>query len=298
MMLRTRLAVGATALLLGASVTAPRAQTLEDQLGAYTGANAEGYLNPLASAVGANLNSAIFNSAHIPESGFHFAFKLSVMGVMFGDDDRTFTATTEQGFIPETTTDKAPTVVGPGTGVTVPGSGGSTFTFPGGFDLSSFAIAVPQVDIGAIAGTEATFRFLAFDVGDFELGKVFLFGIGARHSLSRYFSALPLDLAGAVYWQTFEIGDDLIKSNAISFGLQASKNLGMLAPYGGLSFDSFKMDVKYEDSAGSRIEYNFDSKNTMHLTLGLSANLLFTHAFAEYGVADQNNFAFGLAFGN
>lgn len=298
MIFRTRLALGATALLLVTSPIAPRAQGLEDQLGPYTGSNAEGYLNPLASAVGANLNSAMFHSARIPESGFHFTFKLSVMGVMFDDDDRTFTATTEQGFIPETTIDNAPTVVGSGDVVTVPGSGGSTFTFPGGFNLNSFAIAVPQVDIGAVAGTEATIRFLAFDVGDFELGDVFLFGIGARHSLSRYFSALPVDLAGSLYWQTFEIGEELITSNALSFGVQASKNFGILAPYAGLSFDSFKMDVKYEDTGGSEIEYNFDTSNTMHLTLGLSASFLIGNAFAEYGVADQTNFAFGLAFGN
>lgn len=294
-----RLAVVAVAALLAAFATVSRAQNLENQLGPYTGANADGYLSPLASALGANLNSAIFNNAYVPDGGFHFTFKLSVMGVTFSDDDRTFTATTEQGFMPETTVDDAPTVVGSGDGVTVTGTGGAQFTFPGGFNLNSFAIAVPQVEIGAVAGTEAIVRFLAFNVGDSDLGDVFLFGLGARHSISQYLGGFPLDLAAAFYWQTFELGkDDLIKSNAISFGVQASKRLGVLEPYGGLSFDSFKMDVKYDDTGGTPFEYNFDTSNTAHLTLGLNANFKVVNAFAEYGVADQKNFAFGLAFGN
>lgn len=302
MVARTRSLAGvgcAVAILL---VALPAAAQIEDQIAAYTGANAEGYLNPLALAIGANLNSGLFHSAHIPEGGLHVHLETPVMAVIFSDDDATFTAVTEGWFSPETTIE-APTVVGSGDAVTVENIGeGTTFSFPGGFDLNSFTLTVPQLRIGSFRGTEAVIRYFGLDVGDAEVGDIGLFGFGLRHSISQYLGPVPpVDLAAGFMYQSFELGDELLDAKAFSIGVQASRKLPMgfvsLEPYAGLSFDTFSMDVKYDDTEGAPIELSFESESTAHLTMGLHVSAALVSLYGEYSIANQNGFALGMAFG-
>ena len=74
--------------LVVALCATPASAQLNDQLKAYTGVNAEGYLEPLSSAFGAALNDAFFYSADIPTSGFRITIEFPIMGVIFSDDDR------------------------------------------------------------------------------------------------------------------------------------------------------------------------------------------------------------------
>jgi hypothetical protein len=277
----------------------PASAQIQDALSAYTGVNAEGYMQPLVDAFGADLNDAFFYSAYIPSSGAKFSFELALMSVLFKDEDKTFQARTEGGFDPPTTF-TAPTIAGSGESVTVSGTGGTQFTAPGGFDLESFAIAVPQLRIGAFKGTEALIRFFAADIGDNEVGEIDLFGLGVRHSLTQYFDA-PVDLALGAMWQSFSLGSDFVESNAFTIGVQGSKRFALLEPYGGLSWDRFKMDMTFQsDVSGSSetTKVEFDPTNTVRLTLGLGLNYKIGHAFAEYNVASTNSFAFGLTVGN
>ena len=296
-----RLVSGLGCAFLVLLLASPAAAQIEDQLSAYTGDNATGYLQPLADAFGADLNDGLFHSGQVPLSGPHFKFELRYMSVQFGDDDRTFKATTEGAFLPVTTSD-APTIVG-GEAVEVQGDSGTAYVYPGGFDLSAFALAVPQLRIGAFMGTEALVRYFAMDTGDVELGKISLFGFGLRHNISQYFTALPVDLAGGFFWQSFAIGendagDDLISTKALSIGVQASKSFSILEPYAGLSLDKFSMDVAYEDiNTGTNIDLEFDSDTTIHLTLGLAAKLSILNLHAEYNVAGQNSLSLGVAVG-
>ena len=282
--------------ILALLAAAPASAQVEDALSAYTGPNAEGYLQPIVDAIGANLNDAFFYSAYIPETGARFSFEVAVMSVIFSDNQKTFQATTEGGFIP-TQTVAAPTVIGSTQPVTVNGQGGTTFTFPGGFDLSSFALAVPQLRIGAVKGTDALIRFFAADISDNEISKVDLFGVGVRHSLSQYFDS-PVALAVGALWQTFSLGDNFVDSDAFSIGLQASKRFSLLEPYAGFSYDYFKLDLTYaSDVTNEDVTVNFDAITTVRLTLGLSLNYKIGQAFAEYDIASTNSFAFGLTLG-
>ena len=300
MVARTRslAALGCVVLVLIASI--PASAQIEDAISAYTGANAEGYLEPLAQAIGANLNSALFHSAHVPEGGLHVSLELGLMAVLFSDDDETFMATTEMGFSPETTVE-APTVVGPGGAIIVPGDGGTAFPFPGGFNLASLALAAPQLRIGSFKGTEALIRYMAFDTGDVEIGDVDLQGYGLRHSISQYFPGLPVDIAAGIMYQRFKLGDDLIDATAFSFGAQASMKLPLvfatIEPYAGLSMDTFQMDVAYDDEDNDPVSVEFDSRSTAHLTLGLHAQVTVVSLYGEYNIAEQSGFAFGIGFG-
>jgi hypothetical protein len=227
------------------------------------------------------------------------------MGLFFADEDKTFSAVTESGFTPEQTV-MAPTVVGSTDAVIVDGDGGSSFAFPGGFDMGSFAVIAPQLRIGAVLGTEAMIRYIAFKIGDSEIGDIMLFGIGGRHSLSQYFGpAPPVDLAASFYYQRFKLGenkngDDLSLTNTYSVGLQASKTFPpIITPYTGLYFNSHKTDITYQSEAsGSEedIDLEFD-ESTLQWTIGLQFKLAVVDLYGEYSIASMNSFSFGVGFG-
>jgi hypothetical protein len=292
----------------------PLSAQIEDQLSAYTGKNATGYLQPFSSAFGADLNSGIFRTASIPKMRPKIRLELQVMSVIFGDDDRTFRAVTERGFTPETYA-YAPTVVGSGKALIVEGDGGTAFAFPGGFDLNSFALAAPQLRAGGLFGSEVILRYFAIRVAgsdnskdsNADLGKINFFGIGLKHSISQYLPpGIPVDLSAGFFWQSFGLGenkegDELISSKAFSIGVQASKKMAkFFEPYTGVSYDTHSMSVAYESEAtGSTtaIDIDFEKETTLHLTLGLALELPVIKAFAEYNIAGMNSFVLGLGFG-
>lgn len=278
---------------------APAAAQLEDNLGAYTDDTAKGYLKPLQEAFGQALNSNFFTTAAIPTAGFRARLEVRAMSVMFKDEDDFFSATTGGDFTPEQTVE-APTAVGPGGSVVVTGDGGTAYVFPGGFDLKSFTIGVPQLTLGGVAGTEAMVRWIAVDLGDSDFGELSLLGLGVRHSISQYLVTPPLDLAVAGYYQTFSVGDDFIDSKAYSLGLQASKSFGALVPYGGLAYDMSSMTVQYTATSGAEdreVELDMDSDSTMHLTLGLGLQLGVLHLNASGELAKRTGFSVGAGFG-
>jgi hypothetical protein len=300
----------AAAALLSFAPVSPRAEdgAVQNQISVYTGSNAQGYLQPLANAFGAALNSSYGYSAYIPPTSFHISLEAPVMGVFFEDTDRTFTATTESGFLPETEEGGAPTVVGPGEAVTVSGQGGAQFTFPGGLDLNSFGLVVPQLRVSSLAGTEAILRWVAYEQGDADIGKISLFGIGGRHSISQYMGETPmLDLAVGLMYQTFKVGEndrggDFTSTTAFSAQVQASKRapLGFmtLEPYAALAFENLDVDLDYDDGNGNPVAVSLEGENDVRFTIGAGLNFVAGHLFADYSFAATNNFSFGLALGN
>ena len=293
-------------------VATPLSAQIESQLSAYTGANATGYLQPLANAFGADLNCGIFRSASIPHLRPSLRLEVQVMSVFFGDDDKTFMAVTEHGFSPEQRV-SAPTVVGSEKAVLVDGDGGTSYAFPGGFDLHSFALAAPQLRVGGLYGTEAIFRFFALKVGggdkegDKDLGDINFFGFGLKHDISQYMPpGIPVDLSAGFFWQRLSIGENekgghLMESNAFSIGVQASKKLGFFfVPYSGLSYDTHSMAVSYDSESGGvkkTENIDLDKTATLHFTLGLMLNTPGMNIFGEYNIASLSSFSFGVGLG-
>lgn len=277
------------------------AQTIEDYLSSYTGANATGYLQPIVDAIGADLNSGLYHSAAIPKSGLSVKLELIAMSAMFKNSQARFTATSESGFSP-TQDAQASTVVGPEAATIISGDHNAQYAFPGGFDLQSFSLAVPQIRVGFTTGTEVLVRAMAGEIGDTEIGDLSLYGGGARHNISQYFGEdFPVELAAGVFYQEFKQGDDLLTTTALTFGVQASKKMGVLESYVGLQAESNKTDLKYVSNASGSPEetlVSFDSGTNFAGTLGikLDAGIVFT--FVEYHITSQmNNLAVGLGAG-
>lgn len=290
---------GCVAVLLLFAGTA--AAQIEDQVSAYTGDNAKSYLEPLSQAIGADLTSAIWTSAYIPlENAFHFSFETRVVGLIFSDDMRTFTATTEAGFSPEST-QEASTVIGDGDAIVIPGDEGTSFAFPGGFDVNSFVLAVPQFRIGAYEGTEVMIRYFAMNTGDLEVGDIALYGFGVHHSISQYMGPdFPMDLAAGIFYQKLTVGEDLMDATAYSFGVQASRRypagFAIVEPYASLGVDMFSNDVSYMgESQTVNLEYETDT--SIDFTVGLNLYAAFFSLNGEYSISGQNTFAFGFGLG-
>jgi hypothetical protein len=287
----------------------PRAGAdIGDQVSFYKGDNAEGYLRPLVDAIGADLNNGLFQSSFIPISGLSAAFELHGMAVWFGNDDRTFTAKTGEGFQPPSSA-RASTVVGPEDAASVSGEGGTTYMFPGGFNLNSFALSVPQIRFGSYRGTEGILRYLGADLGDSDLGNLSLFGFGLRHNISQYFGPdFPVSMAGGFLWQRFkagknDAGGDMLRSTDWTIGVQAGRIYGSgwatIEPYTGLSLDGHSMDVAYtgKDDEDSTIRLSYEPTHSLRFTLGFLAKLAVAGVHAEYSIGKRNSFAFGLALG-
>jgi hypothetical protein len=301
-----RLVASLVCVVVAAVMAVPAAAQVEDQLSSYTGANAEGYLKPLSDAFGTTLNSGYFRSAYLPVSGFHIGFEVLVMGLYFSDEDRTFNATSEGAFVPQQTT-TAPTIVGPGDAVFIDGQFGTSYAFPGGLSLNSFAMLAPQLRISSLYGTEAVVRFARVNSGDAETGDITLWGLGARHNISQYFGEdFALDMSAGLIYQSLTAGEnkqggDLMDSNAFSIGVNASKRFPLgfttLEPYTALSYDAFKMKIAYENDTLGPQTIDFDRTTTAHWTIGLNLNLIYANVFAEYSVAAMNSFGIGLAVG-
>lgn len=297
-MLRAALVAGALTVVLAS----PGLAQLDANLGALTPENVKGYLEPLPKALSTSLNMAEFQSANIPFAGFNLTVGVHAMGVTFADKDKTYLPTDPQGFTHTGNTLPAPTVVGSSLATAQPGQGGTTLYNPGGFELDQFVIAVPQVAIGSVMGTRAVVRWIQFDAGDSELGKIDFLGIGLQHSLSRYIKGLPFDLAAGGMWQKFNLGEnDLIQTNAFHAEVTASKKMALwVQPYAGLGFDTFSMEVNYDQTVGSGTQkYNvkFDNQNSVHATAGVLLGFPLVKLHAQVDAAKEVGAAVGLRFG-
>ncbi len=293
--------IGVVVAIVSLTLAAPAFAQVDERLKSYTGRNATGYLAPLVDAFRSNLNSGLFHTARIPVSGFHLGLEVNVMSTFFGDDSRTFLATTEGDFVPEQQAE-APTVIGDPEAVIVTGDASTQFAFPGGFDIHHFYFSCPQVTVGSWKGTEALGRVIIYDTGVSELGRMSIWGAGLRHSISQHFPGLaPFDFALGGYWQEATLqnasGHDVIDSRLATASLQSGVQWGPVYPYAGVSATWFDMDVNYRfDEPGlDPIALAFQSDGDFQLTMGVSYRVAFLAAYGEYNLAAQSSVAAGLA---
>ncbi|MBD3383609.1 hypothetical protein GF407_01670 [candidate division KSB1 bacterium] len=272
-------------------------QDIEDYVSKYTSENGQAYMQPLADVFGANLNSGIFRSAHVRKSGFHLSINLVGQMAILGDQQREFTATTEEPFTP-TTSVQAPTIFGESEGPSVEGVGGTRYIFPGGLNFTRFPMVVPHLTIGSIYGTELLLRYISLDV-DETIGRVELTGYGARHNLDQYLQQMPLNLAVSYFRQTYDVGD-IVSATAQSIGIQAGKTFNILNVYSGMAFESSTMDISYQyegDTGNEEISFELESKNSFRFLLGIGMNLSIFHLYADYNFSNVNVLSVGVGFG-
>lgn len=272
---------------------------IESSLKQYAETNGAAYIQPLVSGIGTSMNRGWYQDAHIPVIGLRFKISATVMMAPVLEEDRTFTATTEGVFTPKQTV-KAPTIVGSENAVSVSGSGGSVYSFPGGFDLNMTGFAVPQLTVGSFMGTEVMARYFAAELGDSELGNLELTGYGARHSLSQYFPLFPVSVSVGAFWQRLNLGDGLVEFTTLHYGVQASKGFGIVHVYGGAGFDKTDAKVDYEFFDGSQshhLSYELEGDNGLELTAGIGLNFFLVELYGDFSFGQRTVYSAGLAIG-
>jgi len=271
------------------------AQSIEELVSKYTGDNGKEYMQPFANYVGASLNSGLYHTAHIKKMGFQMYLGIQATAAFIPDKYKTFTATTEGSFTPVQTADVS-TIFGPSESTEVSGDGGTVYVFPGGLNVSMMPLAMPQLTIGSVYGTDLTIRYFGYNFGE-DFGKLRLFGIGVRHSISQYVTSIPLDIAAGFYYQTFKLGD-LIDANTWSFNAQASKTLLIFTFYGGLGYEHAKVNIAYfNEEADTDVEFRLKGENNIRLTAGINFNLGPVKLNVDYSLAKQSILCVGLGIG-
>ncbi len=297
-----RLIVPMLSMLLLYHLSPAVAQTqLERTLKQFSGDAVSGYLQPAADLFGADMLAGQYRTAAIPVMGFNIAFDLVGMVALVGDEQKVYTAKTPEGFTPATFT--TATIFGD-LGTTVTNSSFPALAYRGkdGIITSSvMPLAVPQLRIGSVLGTEAMIRFVSTPrIGDDQFPPVRLFGVGVRHNISQYLPMVPLDLAVAGFYTTFTTGD-ILDMKGYSFGVHASREFSPVTVYGGLSYESTTMKVSYTSTdpnfPGQLVDVSLDGANAVRLTAGANLSLGVFHIFADVNVGKVTHFSGGIGFG-
>jgi hypothetical protein len=287
-------------LCLCLAVPASSQTDLETALKQYNSETVKGYIQPLADMFGANMQAGLYHSAAIPSSGFHFSFQIIGMGSMLDDSQKEYVAPTPEGWTPATF--KTATIFGgKGTEVshaTIPG-----LKYKGSdgiFNTKFVPLAVPQITIGSLYGTEVSIRFVPIPkMSEEKFPSGSLWGVGLRHSISQYIDHSPLDIAVGGFVSSFKFGD-LIDFKGYSFGAQASKELSILTLYGGLSYEKSDMNLKFQTTDPTvppLVDMNLGGANTFRATVGAHLSLWIIHLFADANFGSVTNFSAGIGLG-
>ncbi|MEM6522209.1 MAG: DUF6588 family protein [Bacteroidota bacterium] len=270
------------------------AQDLEDFVSKYTDDNGSGYLQPLSDVFGANMNSGWFRHAKVNKKKFQFYIGLVTTGALIKDEQQTFEANSIYGG-----TVTAPTIFGSTEAAVNEGPNGLEENFPGGVDYGLLPLAVPQVSVGGLFGTELSVRWFSIDIGD-DIGQLDVIGWGIRHSISQYFKLMPVDISLAFYNQSFELGE-FVDANARIIMAQAGKRVALVDFYGAVGYEFSTMDIQYDaEVAGedpTEIRFELEGENSLRFTAGFMLNLGPFKLNADYNIGNTNVFSLGLGFG-
>lgn len=198
-------------------------------------------------------------------------------------------------------------------GSMIPVSIDTTFTreIIGGLLNTGFVpMAVPHVTIGTLLGTSLSIRWLP-RIRVEKYGAMRLIGLGIHHSISRYLPAPPVDVDILVAWQNVhaeeESGDEVLELSTLAFGLQASREVGILTLYGGLQTERSSARVSYTYIPGGTpgddgvpesipIAFSMDGIDQIRGTVGLGVRLGPVYASADLGFGRMTTLSAGLGF--
>jgi len=258
-------------------------------------------MQPAADMFGANMNSGFYHSAQMSRWGFHLSFDIVGMAAMVSEDQKTFDAPAPAGFTPAKF--KTATIFG-GKGTEISDATIPSLRYKGSdgvLNTGTFPLAVPQLTIGNIFGTEVVLRYVFIPkIGEDVIPSSNLWGVGVRHSVSQYLNGFPVDLAVGLFYQSYTAGD-LITFKGYSYGVQASKDFSILTLYGGLSGEKSSLNLKYTSTDPlfpGAVDVSFDGANKFRFTGGLCVRLGFAKIFADANFGAVTCFSGGIGFGN
>lgn len=307
------------------------AQDVRERIESLTKENAILYAKPLTSGLGVAMNQGVFHTAAVHGLlGFHVG--VAFTGAALTDDDDLFKPVLPKqvSYRGLTFTDPygspdaaglSPTVTGSGSGRVFEPQGAyraallaaaqnpSNFRlhmpdgFGDDFGVDFVPMVVIQAGVGLILGTEVSVRLLPEieipAVGE-DVGKISATGFGIKHSLSQYIPLFPIDVAAHFGKLSLDVGD-YVEASSTTYGLIASKGLGVLTLYGAGGRESADVDVEYvldnpTNDPGlppdkTRIAFTDELDGETRFTVGGTLNLALLKLSADYSFADRNAFS-------
>jgi len=292
------------------------------------------YLQPFASSFGMNLNSG-FIGGYAPSSYSkipihpHFYVGFKAVGTFLTDVDKVFSL----AYNAPALDNAGNSIIDPGTGQVVnavyqannvPTVFGNTSapvihgtyylggaqqstqmtTIGGIWDTKISPLAMPQIGVGTIYGTDLMIRALPkIKIGDY--GEIGYFGFAVRHSVSSYLKKIPFELAAQFGWQTFGVtsptsGNKFIDANAWMVNVQAFKRIKIVGIYGGIQYENFTMDVNYvynEPGTNKPIPVAFSENGANKFRFMAGANVYIGPVVFNLDLAIANKFILSAGLG-
>lgn len=306
-------------------------QSVTDRLRILAGENAQRYLHPVASGLGAGLNAGFFETAG-SDDGIRVRGGVQVSGSLIPEEGDTF-----QPALPETFTYRdrtfedpyviqgggttSPTAAGQGDGVLlVPsdeleqairdaGENPSDFetAFPGGLDIPAVPLIFGEASLQLPTGTGAMVRFLpGIDVAS-EVGSISSYGFGVRQSVTTFLERSPVDVAVAAGYQKLSLGD-IVDASGTSLDLSVSKDLDVITVFASGGLEDTNVDVSYtfenptdvpgQPADGETISFEDDGENSSHFTGGVQVSLFVARLSVSYTTSAYDVLQARLSFGN
>lgn len=300
---RRAAAISGVAFAVLATATPARGQSgLESAIRQYSGARIQGYIQPLADALVANLSIGYINSISSPRK-FSLSLEAVAMTAAIDESMRMYTANTPDGFQPAT--HETPTIFGgpaqPVQHSTIPGL--SYRGADGLVDADYFPTAAPQLRVGGLFGTELVVRYASSSMVPFldeeDFPDLTLLGIGVQHSISQYIIGMPLDISIAGSFNSLKFGD-IVDLSSTSFGVNVGKSFGLIGVSGGLVSEGGTMNLTYtstDPSAPGSVDVDVDVDRSIRFRAGAALNFGFVRLFGDAAFGDIISYAGGLRFG-
>ncbi len=165
--------------------------------------------------------------------------------------------------------------------------------------LDILPMAIPQLQVGSVLGTEISARFLpSVRIGQY--GSVGMWGIGVKHGITSHFKNSPIDIAAGFSVNNLKIGDskdkELVSASSIAVNLEVSKELSVFTFYTGVQYDRTNLDVKVNyDNVISTMSYQND--NNIKAIVGLNIKLGPVNLNGDYSFGKSNSVSAGFGFG-
>jgi hypothetical protein len=278
---------------------------LEEKLNKFGQDFSKGYVKPLVTAFGADLNSGLYHNSKL-KTGIDIYFGIKFMVAFIPSSSQEFNADLSEL---NAARDPLPSYGTPVKTATFFGNKGAvatstldTLQLPDGVNLKYAPVAVPHISIGNIFGTRAIIRFApSYKIKD--MGEFSFIGIGVQHDIGQWLpTPLPFDWSAHIMYQSMKV-KPVVEANAFSFGTEVSKTFAIATVYGGFAYESSSMKFKYNIDPTSdlyqtiqRVEFDLTGENTVRLTAGLALKLLIFNINADYSIAKQPVASLGIGF--
>jgi len=166
-------------------------------------------------------------------------------------------------------------------------------------DTELMPLPLLQVSVGLPGNLEATGRFFTYPIGEGEdEGNITLVGLGVKYGLLQNMLLPKVAVVAAYHYLNVPEEFDFGSVNSISAALVASKGFPFIDVYGGIGFDSNKLEIDLELPGLGPISKKYEKSN-FRGNLGVKIKpipLVFINADYNFGGVQGFNLGLGLSF--